>query len=129
MPPFAQPSDVAARFRPLTVEEQAIVAVLLEDASNLLRAAVPDLDEKIDIGEINVDLVKMVVCNMVIRVLKNPTGATQGSQTAGPFTVSTSYDETTRSLSPLDWELNLLGEGSKAFDHYPYFDTTNTVFG
>jgi hypothetical protein len=129
MAAYAEASDVAARFRPLTTEEALIVPVLLEDASNLLRATIEDLDDEIADGDIDAELVKMIVCNMVIRVLKNPTGATQGSQTAGPFTISTSYDEATRNMYPLDWELQLLGEGGGAFDHYPYFDTTNTVFG
>lgn len=92
MPPFADPADLAAVWRPLTADEVLVVATWLERASQLVRDEVPDVDgldvdERIDAGSLSADTVRDVVVSMVRRVVVlNPVGARQ--QGVGPFTVT-----------------------------------------
>ncbi|MFE1358853.1 hypothetical protein [Streptomyces harbinensis] len=69
--PFAAPDDLAARMpdRDLTDRERAAAAVLLADASALMRQAVPGLDDPEP-----PDTAVGVCCAMVLRVLRNPGG-------------------------------------------------------
>lgn len=89
MATYATPDDLRARFEgdlPESADERLVVK--LDDAERLLSRYVPsrDIAAHILAGRATAEDVRQVLCNMVLRVLRNPTGA--NSQTAGPFSMS-----------------------------------------
>lgn len=92
---FAEPSDVAAVFRPLTAAETNLAAGLLMQVSNKLRRdarrRAVDLDTLM-LDELNADAVKTAVVNAVKRVLMNPEAIRQMSETTGPLSESRTLD-------------------------------------
>ncbi len=99
--PFADPSDVAARWRPLTPAEEETAAALLQDASALLRASYPGIDDQVASGAVDPDVMVAVAANMVKTAmigLAAGGGATQYSETVGPFSTSTSFANPTGNL-------------------------------
>jgi hypothetical protein len=85
--PIADVSDVRARYEaPVSTADEPRVAQLLADAELRLRAEVPDLDERIANGKPSEDLVVLALCDMVIRLLRNPGG--YSSQTVGSLSYS-----------------------------------------
>ena len=90
---FAEVSDIAARLgRELTIDEQARAEVLINDASAMLAALV----DTSDAGK--ADLLRMVCCSMVIRVIGVTSGDAYGvdsmSVTAGPYAQTWNYSST-----------------------------------
>lgn len=93
MPPFADPSDVAAIWRALTADEAVLVAAWIDEASQQVRDEVPlvgglDVDERIDAGSLSSDTVRSVVVRMVRRVMVNPDGDQSVTEQTGPFSVT-----------------------------------------
>lgn len=82
MSTYAQPQDVVDRWDGAPLDPGR-VQVLLDDAENLLPA---DVDARITAGWTTAAKVTQVLCNMVIRVLRNPAGAR--TDTTGPYTTS-----------------------------------------
>jgi hypothetical protein len=87
--------DVAALLlRPLTTDEQASVAGLIPRASDLLRNAVPSIDDRMarwspgtaDKGAVSQKTVATVVAGVIKRYMRNPDGL--ASEAAGPFSAS-----------------------------------------
>jgi hypothetical protein len=85
--PFANPSDVQARWRELDDDEIARAAVLLGDASRYIRRKFTTVDARLGAGELDPDDLTMIVCAMVKRVmLGGDTGdVTEQQETVGPF--------------------------------------------
>lgn len=79
MEPFATPSDIEAVWRPLTDAETTAATGLLEQASDLLRIQVPNIDTLIsnDTTGLKQARAKAAVVNAVKRVLSNPDGLLQ----------------------------------------------------
>lgn len=89
MAALATQLDIEARWRDLTPAESGTVNALLDDASALLRAEYPDIDDRIATGNLDADVVAGIVAGMVKRSLMSPEpGITQESETAGPFSHS-----------------------------------------
>lgn len=88
---FAEVSDIETRWRTLDSDEANRAEALINDASAILSGLVA-VDEDDDI---QAELLTMVCCNMVIRVLRAAEAeaydATQMSVTAGPYTQSWTY--------------------------------------
>lgn len=109
---YADVSDIEARWRALSTDEQARAAVLLDDASVQLArlVAVDDSDQQ------QLAALKMVSCNMVIRVMSAGTsatfGATNASMTGGPYTQSWTYEAPTGDMYLTKAERALLGVSS-----------------
>lgn len=110
MPGFtlATAQDYADRYGPQDAGEAAVTSAHLARASRIIRDefAREDLDITVLIqaGKIQADTVADVVCDMVAYMQRSaasdvPFGATQVSQTAGPYTQSASYKTPTGSLS------------------------------
>jgi hypothetical protein len=74
---FATAADVAARWRPLTSAEEQTAEVLAGDASALIRARFPGID-----GQVDPDILTMVVAGMVKRALVAPKTGCRRSQRA-----------------------------------------------
>jgi hypothetical protein len=90
--PYAQASDIAARWRPLSTDEAARADVLAGDASALIRAQFPGIDSQIANGQVDATVLTIVVAGMVKRaMLAPPDGITQQSEAAGPYSQSLSY--------------------------------------
>lgn len=106
---YADVTDIEQRWRALDADEQARAAVLLEDASAMLASmvTVDDSDQR------QAQALKMVCCNMVIRVMSAGTsamfGATNASMTGGPYTQSWTYEAPTGDMYLTKAEKALLG--------------------
>ena len=89
MPPYATPKDLADRWRVLTEAETAQAETLLGDAAVWLRAWFPDLDARIESGQIDQRIAVMVSCAMVKRAMLGLDNSGQESssrsETMGPF--------------------------------------------
>lgn len=90
---FATPSDLEARWRPLSDDEENRAAVLLEDASLRVLRRFPTLEARIAAGTLQVQEVTAVVCGMVRRAMiaGGLDGVTQRTDGAGPYQQSVTY--------------------------------------
>lgn len=99
--PFATPDDVD-RFLPLDDAGRDAATQLLAVASALIRRSYPDVDTRIGNGQLDASLAQFVAVQMVLRVLRNPSGVRQ--ETIGPSSIS--YDPSQASgqlaLTPAD---------------------------
>ena len=117
---YATVADVEARMgRELSAAEEAVCAVLLEDAAVLIDAAAPNA---------SADAKKVVSCRMVIRVLPSdeggsqvPVGATQGSMSALGYSQSWTFGATggTGELYLGKTDRQLLGLGNRIGSRSP----------
>lgn len=87
--PFAQVTDLAVRWRPLSSDEETRAAVLLSDASDMVRDAFPDAEARVAAGTLSESALVRVVVGMVKRMMANPEGERQHS-----------IDDYTRILNP-----------------------------
>ena len=105
---YADVSDLEVRWRTLTEDEQTRAEALLDDASAMLDAyvTVDETDEK------QLNLLKIVVCNMVERAMSTGDdmyGVTQQSMTAVGFSQQFSYANPTGDLYITKAEKRMLG--------------------
>lgn len=74
--PFAEPSDVAGIWRPLTAQETVTATGLIAQASakltSIAREAGIDIQAYINGDALRIELAKVAVANAVKRVLQNP---------------------------------------------------------
>src|SRR5699024_5282641 len=63
----------------------AEIQVLIDDAEDIIRREVPNIEDLTDSGEIPENRVRRIVAKMVIRVLRNPDGYRSTNLTSGPF--------------------------------------------
>lgn len=133
MAPLAETFDIEARWRPLTDAEQQIAPTLIDDASANVRAQAPGVDDRIADGSLDPMLVAGVVARMVIRVLRNPTGAVSRQRQVDDASMSETYDrEAVRAEMYLpDADLSLITPscGGGAFTIRPaYVDPTTDTW-
>ena len=105
---LATAQDYADRYGPQEAGEAAMTSAHLARASRIVRDEFAreglDITVLIQVGRLQADTVADVVCDMVAYMQRSavgdvPFGATQVSQTAGPYTQSASYKTPTGSLS------------------------------
>lgn len=97
--PLATNLDVTDLWRPLSDVEVVRVDRLCAKASALLRQAAPWVDARIarfaanpaDLGGVSPESVATAVATMVKHFLVNPDGATNMSETTGPYSQSRGY--------------------------------------
>jgi hypothetical protein len=113
---FATVDDLAALWRPLTAEETTRAEALLPVISDALREharrAGKDLDEMAAASAAYANVVKLVTVNVLSRTLLTSTSGdliSQASQTAGPYTVSSTYANPTRDVLIYQNDLKELG--------------------
>lgn len=86
MSTWATPQDVIDRWvGPGAPTDTDQLQALLDDAEAIVLKEYPGIQDRIDGGSLNEDLVTMVVCRMVTRLLRNPEGLTYWQQQTGPF--------------------------------------------
>lgn len=105
---LATAQDYADRYGPQEAGEAAMTSAHLARASRIVRDEFAreglDITVLIQAGRLQADTVADVVCDMVAYMQRSavgdtPFGATQVSQTAGPYTQSASYKTPIGSLS------------------------------
>ncbi len=125
MAAFADTQDLEKRWRSLSDSERDRASALLEDASVILAAEFNRLGHAIE--DVDEDLLKMVCCNMVRRVMASGTGAelSQLGMTVGPFSQQQTFANPAANLYMSTDERRLLGLpkrrqriGSIAFARY-----------
>lgn len=129
MPNPATVPDVEFRWRPLSADESAVAATLLDDAWSILQVRLPTLAARLAADPIEVDdnLVRMTLANMVIRVLRNVDGKTQES--IEDYSYSINQSVAAGYLYVSDDELSVLtptATSSAAFTINPYFATASS---
>lgn len=104
---YADASDIEARWRALSADEETRADALLDDASAILNKLV-----KVDESDTEqAELLKIVCCDMVIRSLSSTAGAgiDQSSMTAGPYSQSFHFVNPSGDLYLTKMEKRLLG--------------------
>lgn len=105
---LATARDYTDRYGPLDAAETAATDAHLARASRIVRDEFAregfDITVLIQAGKVQADTAADVVCDMVAYMQRStagdaPFGATQVSQTAGPYTQSASYKTPTGSMS------------------------------
>jgi hypothetical protein len=99
------PSDVEARWRPLTPEENTVVGSLLDDAWALMQIRVPAVATA-EAGSVGEALIRSVMVAMILRVLKNPDGAK--SETIDDYSFTRDDSNATGGLYLSDDDVELL---------------------
>lgn len=118
---YATDADVAVRLaRELTDEEKALVAARLDDAENLIRSRVTDLDAQVLNGTILRANVVRVTADAVLRLVRNPDGFVQ--ETDGNYTYMLSQDSADANLKILPEEWAVLGVRRTVFMVHPRFN-------
>ena len=113
---FADVTDLEARWRVLAPDEVERAAVLLADASAMVRALVPTVDDRIEAGLLDPVIVTRVVCAVVKRQMlagDELEGVASETNVAGPFTVQLGYANPTGDAYMTKAELTLLGGGRR----------------
>ena len=109
---FADVTDLEARWRDLSEDEEAKAAVLLGDASAMLETLVTVNSD----DENQAEMLKIVCCNMVQRSMSSTDsdlyGVTQQSMSAVGFSQSMSYSNPTGDMYLTRYEKRLLGINS-----------------
>lgn len=130
--PFADPDDVAAIWRPLSAAEQITALALLVGASAMIRAQYPGIDDQVTSGAVDAGTLTFVAASMVKTAMIGPTaaaGATQTSQTVGPYSMSASYANPTGNLFlTAAMDLMIRGYRPSAVSGKFSNDTTNCGF-
>lgn len=126
--PFATSADVEDRWRPLTPAETSIADTLVMDASALIRARFPGIDDTIAAGNLDAGIVTMVVAGMVKRALIAPLdGVSQQSEGTGPYSHSETFANPMRNVFLTAADLVLIeGYKPKAGSHKFGNDTVRT---
>lgn len=128
--PFATAEDVAARWRPLTPNEQTTAETLVIDASAVIRARFPGIDGQVTSGAVDADVLTMVVAGMVKRALIAPMdGVSQQAQTAGPYSQSQTFANPMGNVFLTAAELVLIIGYQPAAGSHRYGNTTTQPAG
>lgn len=87
MATYATVDDVVAEYDGTITDDQIeYIERKLTSAELVVKAVAGDIGARIGSGATSFEAVKLVLCNMVIRLLRNPEGVR--TQTVGPFSVS-----------------------------------------
>lgn len=118
---WATYEDVVARWIGSEIpaqHDEATVETLITDAEAIILSEYPALQTRIDDEAIAIELVKFVVCQMVIRTLRNPENLTYWQQQTGPFGQGKNFSSDSLGIFMTDKEVSLLAprRKGKAFE-------------
>lgn len=125
--PFATLGDLRLHWSELPAEREADAEQKLAEASIILRALYSGIDAKIASGQVDSDVVKLIVCRMVKRSLlaaiNDVEGVATRNETAGGVSMGISFSNPNGNLYLTKDDKNLLGGGrrGKAFMIVPGF--------
>jgi hypothetical protein len=110
---YATIDDVVAEYDGTIADDQIeYVERKLTSAELVVKAIAGDIGSRIGSGQTSFEAVKLVLCNMVIRVLRNPEGVR--TQTVGPFSVSLDQSSSSAQLVVTREDRLLLGLRARA---------------
>lgn len=127
MAAYASVGDLASRWKPLEGAEAETASALLGDAAVEIRAAAPNIDDRIAAGVLDADAPVIVSCRMVKRSMSGPAGfegVSQWSPTSGPHSQSLTFANPAGDMYLTKADRKLLGiGGSRAFtiDMFPAY--------
>ncbi len=106
--PFATAATIELVWRDLTPDEEARADTLCRFASQIIRTQVPGIDTRIAAGQLAADVAAFVCTQMVLRVMRNPSGV--AAETVGPWSVTygSTGTQATGALYLSDAEMALL---------------------
>lgn len=119
MATWAGYQDVADRWVGTDVpSDETLVETLLGDAEQIVLAAYPAIQDRIDAGTVPLERVTMIVVSMVTRLLRNPEFVRTVQETVGAFSQSRTYLGNDSGLFLTDSETAMLRPSSrgKAFE-------------
>lgn len=91
---WASFNDVVDRWvGPSTPTDEDLVTALIADAEAVILSEYPKIQERIDASTLPLQVVTMVVCRMVSRVLRNPENLSYWQQQTGPFGQGRTYGD------------------------------------
>lgn len=115
---YASVEDVEARLgRDLDTSESQIVSTRLNDIELMIRYRIPDLDTKVATGVIDPQVVVMVECDAILRLIRNPEGFTAETDGNYSYQISTQVASGKLDVFPNEWAL--LGIRNGAFTIRP----------
>lgn len=115
---YAEVTDVEARLgRSLDASESLIVGIRLDDVELIIRHRIPDLDDKVATGVIDIEVLKMVEADTVLRLIKNIDGFR--SETDGNYSYQIDERVASGRIDILAHEWMLLGIKAGAFTVRP----------
>jgi hypothetical protein len=107
MATYATTADLETKWQQaMSAAQLAAAQVLLDEGEAILRAHIPTLDAAVAAGTVQAVLVRKVLTDAVLRVMRNPTGVT--SQTVGPESATFSGLAQRAELAFLAGELALI---------------------
>jgi hypothetical protein len=105
---YATVDDVVAEYDGTITDDQIeYIERKLTSAELVVKAVAGDIGARIGSGATSFEAVKLVLCNMVIRLLRNPGGVR--TQTVGPFSVSLDQSSSSAQLVITREDRQLLG--------------------
>jgi hypothetical protein len=105
---YATVDDVVAEYDGTITDDQIeYIERKLTSAELVVKAVAGDIGARIGSGQTTFEAVKLVLCNMVIRLLRNPEGVR--TQTVGPFSVSLDQSSSSAQLVITREDRQLLG--------------------
>lgn len=108
MATYATVDDVVAEYDGTITDDQIeYIERKLTSAELVVKAVAGDIGARIGSGATSFEAVKLVLCNMVIRLLRNPEGVR--TQTVGPFSVSLDQASSSAQLVITREDRQLLG--------------------
>lgn len=103
---YATADDVQVRFnRELDEDERVSVDERLEDVEEMIRLRIPDLDDRVEDGRIRERLLKMVECEAVLRLIRNPEGYTEETDGNYSYSISARVASGRLTIEPDEWKL------------------------
>ena len=113
MATYASVDDVRLRYEaPIPEAQIEFVEQKLNDAEMILASRIGDIAAQITAATISVTAVRFVLCNMVMRVLRNPQG--MRTQMAGPFSYTADREIAAGRLYVSREDFRLLGRHASA---------------
>ena len=110
---YATVDDVVAEYDGTVADDQIdYIDRKLTSAELVVRSVAGDIESRIGSGRTSFEAVKLVLCNMVIRVLRNPEGVR--TQTVGPFSISLDQQSSSAQLVITKEDRQLLGLRARA---------------
>lgn len=110
---YATVDDVVAEYDGTIADDQIdYIDRKLTSAELVVRSVAGSIESRIGSGQTTFEAVKLVLCNMVIRLLRNPEGVR--TQTVGPFSVSLDQSSSSAQLVITKEDRQLLGLRARA---------------
>lgn len=101
---YATLADVQARYHlPIEDDLHPLVEARIEDAEQKIRARIPALDDLVVQGRVSEGVLKRVISDAVLRILRNPEGYVAESDGAYSYQFAHTGGGSDLTIPPEDW--------------------------